>query len=121
MSNVRLWGNALKLCREKIAHWLARDHTMPGQLLKLIRSLGVLTGGGDVPGLNAAIKALVYSAEPMGIRVVGLHTGWKGISHLDRSRSIESLLFDDDEPGTWQDNYLIPLNRLSTRNIDSQA
>jgi len=45
---------------------------MPGQLSSPIRSLGVLTGGGDVPGLNAAIKALVYRAESMDIRVTGL-------------------------------------------------
>src|SRR5271165_7293936 len=83
---------------------LARNgHTMPGQLLKPIRSLGVLTGGGDVPGLNAAIKALVYRAEPMGIRVVGLRAGWKGISSLDRSRGIQSLIFDEHTPLTWQD------------------
>ena len=94
---------------------------MPGQILKPMRSLGVLTGGGDVPGLNAAIKALVYRAEPMGIRVVGLRAGWKGISYLDRSRGIASLIFDDNEPGSWQDSYLIPLNRQNTRNIDRQG
>ncbi len=94
---------------------------MPGQTLKPIRSLGVLTGGGDVPGLNAAIKALVYRAEPMGIRVVGLREGWKGISYIDRSRSMDSLIFDDDEPSTWQDSYLVPLNRLNTRTIDRQG
>ncbi len=94
---------------------------MPGQTLKPIRSLGVLTGGGDVPGLNAAIKALVYRAEPMGIRVVGLREGWKGITYIDRSRSMDSLIFDDDEPSTWQDSYLVPLNRLNTRTIDRQG
>jgi 6-phosphofructokinase 1 len=94
---------------------------MPGQLSKPIRSLGVLTGGGDVPGLNAAIKALVYRAEPMGIRVMGLRAGWKGISYPDRSRSISSLLFDEHKPITWQDNYLVPLNRLNTRTIDRQG
>ncbi len=45
---------------------------MPGKISGPIHTLGVLTGGGDVPGLNAAIKALVYRAEPMGIRIVGL-------------------------------------------------
>jgi 6-phosphofructokinase len=49
---------------------------MPGQTSKPIRSLGVLTGGGDVPGLNAAIKALVYRGEPMGVRITGLRAGW---------------------------------------------
>jgi 6-phosphofructokinase len=64
---------------------------------------------------------LVYRAEPMGIRVMGLRAGWKGISYLDRSRSISSLLFDEHTPITWQDNYLVPLNRLNTRTIDRQG
>src|SRR5579864_1717334 len=106
---------------KKSANWLERNHTMPGQTLKPIRALGVLTGGGDVPGLNAAIKALVYRAEPMGIRIVGLRAGWKGITYLDRSRSMDSLIFDDNEPATWQDSYLVPLNRLNTRTIDRQG
>src|SRR6266705_1660662 len=91
-------------------HILARKgHRMPGQLHKPIRSLGVLTGGGDVPGLNAAIKALVYRAEPMGIRVVGLRAGWEGITYLDRSRSRDSLIFEQLQPETWQSCYLMPL------------
>jgi len=94
---------------------------MPGQTLKPIRSLGVLTGGGDVPGLNAAIKALVYRAEPLGIRVVGLRAGWRGISYIDRSRSMDSQIFNAEDPSTWQDSYLMPLNRLHTRTIDRQG
>src|SRR5271165_582495 len=84
---------------------LARNgHTMPGQLLKPIRSMGVLTGGGDVPGLNAAIKALVYRAEPLGIRVIGLREGWAGITYLDRSKGYDNLLFQADNPTTWKTN-----------------
>jgi 6-phosphofructokinase len=94
---------------------------MPGQIQRPIRSLGVLTGGGDVPGLNAAIKALVYRAENMGIRVVGLRSGWKGITYIDRSQSINSLTFDLVDPKTWQQSYLMPLNRLNTRTIDRQG
>jgi ATP-dependent phosphofructokinase / diphosphate-dependent phosphofructokinase len=94
---------------------------MPGQTLKPIRSLGVLTGGGDVPGLNPAIKALVYRAEPMGIRVVGLRAGWKGITSIDRARSMDSQIFNAEDPSTWQDSYLMPLNRLKTRTIDRQG
>src|SRR6266478_2942268 len=94
---------------------------MPGQLSRPIHTLGVLTGGGDVPGLNAAIKALVYRAEPMGIRIVGLRAGWKGITYLDRSRSRDSLVFNLEDPGTWQESYLMPLNRLNTRTIDRRG
>lgn len=94
---------------------------MPKQLSGKIRSIGVLTGGGDVPGLNAAIKALVYRAESLGIRVLGLREGWAGITFLDRTRGYEQLLFRADDPTSWRTNYLMPLNRLNTRTIDRQG
>jgi ATP-dependent phosphofructokinase / diphosphate-dependent phosphofructokinase len=94
---------------------------MPGKTQRPIRSLGVLTGGGDVPGLNAAIKALVYRAEPMGIHIMGLRQGWKGITYLNRSHSVESQIFNLEVPITWQEGYLMPLHRLNTRTIDRQG
>ncbi len=94
---------------------------MPEHISTPIRSLGILTGGGDVPGLNAAIKAVVYRAETMGIRVMGLRAGWEGITCLDRSRSIEELIFRSDEPNSWHGGYLMPLTRLNTRTIDRQG
>lgn len=94
---------------------------MPGKVSRPIRSLGILTGGGDVPGLNAAIKAVVYRAEHMGIRVIGLRLGWEGITYLDRTRGYDHLIFRFDDPETWDKNYLIPLNRLNTRAIDRQG
>ena len=94
---------------------------MPGQTTQPIRTLGVLTGGGDVPGLNAAIKALVYRAETMGIRIIGLRSGWEGITFLDRSRSREEQIFRSDEPTTWRGSYLMPLTRMNTRTIDRQG
>jgi ATP-dependent phosphofructokinase / diphosphate-dependent phosphofructokinase len=94
---------------------------MLGQTSKPIRKLGVLTGGGDVPGLNAAIKALVYRAEAMGIQFMGLRAGWQGITFLDRSRKIEEQIFRTEDPATWQGCYLVPLTRLNTRTIDRQG
>jgi len=91
---------------------------MPSQTSSPIRTLGVLTGGGDVPGLNAAIKALVYRADYLGIRVTGLRAGWEGITYLDRSRGRDNLIFHADDPNTWKGSYLMPLNRLNTRDID---
>ncbi len=91
---------------------------MPGKITKPVRALGVLTGGGDVPGLNAAIKALVYRAAEMDISITGLRTGWEGITFIDRSRSRDELIFDPNIPQTWESNYLMPLNRLNTRTID---
>jgi ATP-dependent phosphofructokinase / diphosphate-dependent phosphofructokinase len=94
---------------------------MPEQTSSPIRAIGVLTGGGDVPGLNDAIKALVYRGAHMDIRVVGLRAGWEGITYLDRSRGRENLIFRLEEPSTWSGGYLMPLNRLNTRSIDRQG
>jgi 6-phosphofructokinase len=94
---------------------------MPGKIQRPIRSLGVLTGGGDVPGLNAAIKALAYRAESLGIHIMGLREGWRGITYLNRSHSIESQIFNLEVPITWQEGYLMPLHRLNTRTIDRQG
>jgi 6-phosphofructokinase len=94
---------------------------MPAQTTRKIRALGVLTGGGDVPGLNAAIKALVYRAETMGVQVMGLRSGWEGITYINRSRPREELIFRMEDPSTWQGHYLMPLNRLNTRTIERQG
>lgn len=85
---------------------------------KRIRKLGVLTGGGDVPGLNSAIKAIAYRAATIGIEVLGLRAGWEGVTYLDRSRGLEALTWRSDDPDTWDGGYLFPLNRLNTRTID---
>lgn len=44
-----------------------------------IRRIGVLTGGGDAPGLNPALKWIVYKATGLGIEVIGLYDGWYGL------------------------------------------
>lgn len=41
--------------------------------------LGILTGGGDAPGMNAAIKAFVYRALERSCSVVGVYDGWEGL------------------------------------------
>ena len=71
---------------------------MSAKLTKSVRALGVLTGGGDVPGLNAAIKALVYRAQEMSISISGLRAGWEGITYIDRERSREGLIFNPNDP-----------------------
>ncbi|HSR49755.1 MAG TPA: ATP-dependent 6-phosphofructokinase [Acidobacteriota bacterium] len=43
------------------------------------RVIGVLTGGGDVPGLNPCIKLLVYRAVDEGFKVIGIRRGWGGL------------------------------------------
>ncbi|KYH42214.1 MAG: hypothetical protein AYL33_003580 [Candidatus Bathyarchaeota archaeon B63] len=45
--------------------------------------IGVLTGGGDAPGLNSAIRAIVKRSEEYGYEVVGIRYGWAGLLNLD--------------------------------------
>jgi ATP-dependent phosphofructokinase / diphosphate-dependent phosphofructokinase len=68
--------------------------------------IGVLTGGGDVPGLNACIKALVASAAQRDWQVVGIRRGWGGLLELN-----------PDDPSTMSGGAL-DLNRQNTRTID---
>ncbi|HLW81995.1 MAG TPA: 6-phosphofructokinase [Candidatus Acidoferrales bacterium] len=65
----------------------------------------VLTGGGDVPGLNSVIKSVVYRSSEMGRSVLGIRRGWEGLTHFDPSQEIDS-------------RYIRPLNRENTRAID---
>src|SRR6186713_792445 len=51
-----------------------------------IKRLGVLTGGGDAPGLNAVIRAVVKSAASAGIECIGLEDSFDGLIYPERSR-----------------------------------
>ena len=42
----------------------------------------MLTGGGDVPGLNSVIKSVTYRATELGIEVIGIRRGWEGLTHI---------------------------------------
>ena len=47
------------------------------------KRVAILTGGGDVPGLNVAIKAVVERAHSNNIDVVGIRRGWKGLLSIN--------------------------------------
>jgi 6-phosphofructokinase 1 len=69
------------------------------------RRIGILTGGGDVPGLNSVIKSVVYRSSEMGWEVMGIRKGWEGLTHL--------------QPGTEAESeYARLLTREATRTID---
>jgi len=70
------------------------------------KRIGILTGGGDVPGLNAVIKGVVYRASELQIQVVGIRLGWKGLTHLN-----------PDDPKS-EAEYIKPLSRENTRTVD---
>jgi ATP-dependent phosphofructokinase / diphosphate-dependent phosphofructokinase len=67
--------------------------------------IGILTGGGDVPGLNAVIKSVVYQTTDMDYEVLGIRRGWEGLTHLRRGNDLDS-------------EYIRPLDRNNTRGID---
>jgi 6-phosphofructokinase len=66
-------------------------------------NIGILTGGGDVPGLNPVIKSVVYRATEMGRQVIGIRKGWEGLTHMT---------------STEDPVYVRPLTRDNTRTID---
>ncbi len=69
------------------------------------KRIAILTGGGDVPGLNAVIKSVVYRATDAGYDVLGIRRGWEGLTHV--------------RPGPVADpDYLRPLDRINTRTIE---
>ncbi len=53
-------------------------------------TIGILTGGGDVPGLNPAIRAITIRAGREGFRVVGLRRGWAGLVDLVRDEEADN-------------------------------
>jgi 6-phosphofructokinase len=71
-----------------------------------MKRIGILTGGGDVPGLNAAIKAFVWRLQDEGHEIIGLRRGWA------------SLLNIVPDAGTDNSSWIMPLSRANTRTID---
>ncbi len=70
-----------------------------------MRRIGILTGGGDVPGLNAVIKSVVYQTTDMNYQVLGIRRGWEGLTHLRHGKELDP-------------EYLRALDRNNTRGID---
>jgi 6-phosphofructokinase len=71
-----------------------------------MKRVGILTGGGDVPGLNSVIKSVVYRGTEIGCEVIGIRLGWEGLTHVNL-----------DDPAS-KSRYILPLNRDNTRTID---
>ncbi|MFZ1398551.1 MAG: ATP-dependent 6-phosphofructokinase [Candidatus Promineifilaceae bacterium] len=68
--------------------------------------IGILTGGGDVPGLNPCIKAVVNRAIDEGYEIVGIRRGWGGLLDLNI------------EDPTSIEKHIMPLNKNAVRTID---
>ncbi len=70
------------------------------------KTIGLLTGGGDVPGLNPCMKAVVLGALEAGYKVIGIRKGWGGL-----------LNYNLDEPSTHE-YYIRNLSKDDVRTID---
>jgi len=73
------------------------------------KRIGILTGGGDVPGLNAVIKTITYRGSENDIEVIGLRRGWEALTHLN-----------PDDPASRR-RYVVALDRENTRTIDRRG
>jgi 6-phosphofructokinase 1 len=73
------------------------------------KRIGILTGGGDVPGLNSVIKTVTYRSSEDDIEVVGLRRGWEGLTHLN-----------PDDPASRRRYELVPIPdpKLGPRSLD---
>lgn len=68
--------------------------------------IGIMTGGGDVPGLNPCIKTVVNRAIDEGHEIIGIRRGWRGL-----------LFYDPDDPAAHEE-CILPLDKLVVRRID---
>src|ERR1041384_5724050 len=89
---------------------VSRDVVFSYRILRgepaVAKTIGILTGGGDVPGLNPCIKAVVNRAIDAGYDVIGIRRGWVGLLH-----------FKPNEPESFSEVYM-PLEKQPVRTID---
>src|SRR5215831_833062 len=78
-------------------------HTKETRIMAGGKKVGILTGGGDVPGLNPVIKAVVYGMAAQGREVIGIRKGWEGATYMT---------------GPDDKNYVWPLTRDNTHKIE---
>ncbi|HEX9076492.1 MAG TPA: 6-phosphofructokinase [Anaerolineae bacterium] len=72
----------------------------------MAKRIGLLTAGGDAPGLNVCLKAIIYNAIDQGYEVVGIRKGWEGLVRLDPA-----------SPSTHAENAML-LSKTRVRDID---
>src|ERR1019366_8743231 len=70
------------------------------------RRIGILTGGGDVPGLNGVIKSFVARVQEHGHEAVGLRRGWEALVRIVPDASVDNS------------EWMLRLDRASTRTIE---
>jgi 6-phosphofructokinase 1 len=74
--------------------------------MQMSKRVAILTGGGDVPGLNMCLKSLVYRISDLGLTPIGVRKGWEGF-----------INYNPSDPTTYSDNF-IELSKNIVRPID---
>ena len=74
--------------------------------MAITKRVGILTGGGDVPGLNMCLKSLVYRLIELGYEPIGVRKGWDGL-----------VQYNPSDPSTYSDHF-IELTKNMVRPID---
>jgi 6-phosphofructokinase 1 len=72
----------------------------------MTKRVAILSGGGDVPGLNMCLKSLVYRVIDLGFEPIGVRKGWEGL-----------IFYNPRDPSTYSD-YFIELTKNLVRPID---
>jgi len=81
----------------------------------MIKRIGILTGGGDCPGLNPAIRGAVYRAQDYNYEVYGIQEGWKGLVKAE----INPLILSDVEDIIDRGGTILGTSRLNPYKIDN--
>ena len=72
----------------------------------MTKRVAILTGGGDVPGLNTCLKSLVYRLVDLGYEPIGVRKGWEGL-----------IDYNPRDPTTYSEQF-IELTKNMVRPID---
>jgi len=82
-----------------------------------MKKIGLLTGGGDCPGLNAVIRAVVRKALKLGYEVLGIRGGWKGLMEKD----VEFLNLDSVSGILYKGGTILGTSRMNPLNYEGGA
>ena len=84
-----------------------------------VKRIGVLTSGGDAPGMNAAVRSVVRSALDRGIECIGIRRGWSGLINGDFYRmdsgSVSRIINRIDGSRTLEPELITTQSRVIAR------
>ncbi len=84
-----------------------------------VKRIGILTGGGDCPGLNGVIRAVTMRAVDYGWEVIGFRDGWRGV--INNSTMRKPLGIPDVEDILWQGGTILGSSRTNPYKVDKKT